>query len=196
MTLAVAPTGPVRLSVPGRTLVLVAGIPGAGKSTLLAGVTPRPGLAVLDSQRYRDVLARRLPPGTPYRCYRPLVHLLHRLAIVRAALLGAATVLVHLPATGAVLRTAVMVLAVVTGRAAHLVWFDVDPADALCGQSERGRLVRSGSFARHARRATRVARRLRSGERPPGWADVVVLGRSAARRGLILDTDTPVDEHK
>ncbi|WP_308259575.1 AAA family ATPase [Pseudonocardia sp. H11422] len=184
------------LTVPGRTLVLVAGVPGAGKTTLLAGVAPRPGQAVLDSQVYRDVLARLLPPGAPYRHYRPLVHLMHRLAIVWAALLGPATVLIHLPATGAVLRAAVMVLAAVTGRAAHLVWLDVDPADALRGQAERGRVVRTASFARHAWRGARVARRLRSGDRPWGWADVVVLDRPTARRGLILDTGAAVDEHK
>ncbi|NMH98878.1 ATP-binding protein [Pseudonocardia sp. K10HN5] len=187
---------PVRLVLRGRSLVLVAGMPGAGKSTLLAGLPVQEGVAVLDSQAHRDALARLLPPGTPYRRYRPLVHLLHRLAIVRAALAGAPTVLVHLPATGALTRSAIALLAALTGRAAQLVWLDVDPADALRGQAQRGRVVPAGSFAGHAERAAGMAERLRSGEPPAGWAGVTVVDRTIARRGLIVDTGTPLDEHK
>jgi predicted kinase len=175
----------VRLVVPGRTLVLVAGLPGAGKSTLLAGLPRRPGTVVLDSDEHRAALARRFP-RLPYRRYRALVHLRHRLAVVRAACSGAPTVVVHLPATSAVLRTAAVVLATLTGRAAHLLWLHVDPDEALRGQRERGRLVPSASFAGHARRAAAATAALRTG-RAPGWRTVTVIDRAAARTGLVLD---------
>jgi len=176
----------VRLAVPGRALVLVAGMPGAGKSTLLAGLPRRAGTVVLDSDEHRVALARRFP-RLPYRRYRGLVHLRHRLAAVRAAFSGAPTVVVHLPATSIVLRTAVAVLAAVTGRAAHLLWLHVDADEALRGQRDRGRLVPSGSFAGHARRAGAATAALRGG-RAAGWRTVTVVDRAAARAGLVLDT--------
>ena len=180
---------PIRLAVPGRALVLVAGMPGAGKSTLLAGLPRRPGLVVLDSDEHRAALARRFP-RLPYRRYRWLVHLRHRLAAVRAAWSGAPTVVVHLPATSTALRTAVALLA-----AQRLVRVDVQPqqvrgAPGQRGQRERGRLVPSGSFAGHARRAAAAAAALRAG-RAVGWRTVLVAGRPAARAGLVLDTRVP-----
>jgi predicted kinase len=186
MPRAAVPCAPIRLVVPGRTLVLVAGMPGAGKSTLLAQLPRRPGTVVLDSDDHRAALARRFP-RLPYRRYRGLVHLRHRLAVVRAAFSGASTVVVHLPATSAVLRAAVAALAVLTGRAAHLLWLHVDPDDALRGQRERGRLVPSDSFAGHARRSAATATALREG-RAPGWRTVTVTDRTAARAGLVLHT--------
>jgi hypothetical protein len=177
------------LALPGRTLVLVAGMPGAGKSTLLAGLAPRPGTVVLDSDEHRAALARRFP-RLPYRRYRGLVHLRHRLAVVRAACSGTPTVVVHLPATSVALRTVAAVLAVLTGRAAHLLWLHVDPDEALRGQRERGRLVPSASFAGHARRAVAAGVALRAG-RAPGWRTVTVVDRTAARAGLVLDTHAP-----
>jgi predicted kinase len=180
---------PVRVRLPGRTLLLVAGMPGAGKSTLLAGVPPRPGLRVLDSDVHRAALARRFP-GVPYGRYRPLVHLLHRLALVRAALSDVPTVVVHLPATAAATRTAVVLLAALTGRAAHLLWVHADPREALGVQRERGRVVPSSSFAGHARRAVATYGRLPH-RRPRGFRDVTVLDRAAARAGLVLDTPDP-----
>lgn len=181
---AAAPAAPVRVSLPGRTLLLVAGLPGAGKSTLLAGVPRRPGLVVLDSDAQRAALARWLP-GVAYRRYRPLVHLLHRLALVRAACSGTPTVAVHLPATAAATRGLVALLAVLTGRRAHLLWVHAAPADALAGQRDRGRLVPSGSFAGHAHRAATAVHRLRRG-RARGFHRVVVVDRAAARAGLEL----------
>jgi predicted kinase len=176
---------PVRVRLPGRALLLVAGMPGAGKSTLLAGLARRPGLVVLDSDTHRAALARRLPM-LAYRRYRPLVHLLHRLALVRAAVSAAPTVVVHLPATAGSTRAAVAAIAAVTGRAAHLLWLHVDPRDALAGQRDRGRVVPAASFAGHARRATATLRRLRRA-RPWGYRDVTVLDRARARAGLVLD---------
>ena len=180
---------PVRLHLPGRTLLLVAGMPGAGKSTLLAGLRARSGLAVLDSDTHRAALARRFP-GLAYARYRPLVHLLHRLALVRAAFSTTRTVVVHLPATSTVLRSAVALVAAMTGRTAHLLWLHVDPGDARRGQHDRGRVVPSRSFAGHARRAAGTDGRLLR-RRPAGFCGTTVLDRTQSRAGLVLDTRTP-----
>jgi AAA domain len=180
---------PVRLHLPGRTLLLVAGMPGAGKSTLLAGLAARPGLVVLDSDTQRAALARRFP-GLAYARYRPLVHVLHRLTLVRAAFSTARTVVVHLPATAAATRREVALLAALTGRRAHLLWLHVDPAEALRGQQDRGRLVPPGSFAAHAGRAAATTEALRVAV-PRGWAGVTVTDRAAARAGLVLEVDAP-----
>ena len=50
----------------------------------------------------------------------------------------------------------------------------------------RGRVVPSGSHARHARRATDAARRLGRG-RSWGFRSVTVVDRARARAGLVLD---------
>jgi predicted kinase len=185
---------PVRLALPGRTLLLVAGMPGAGKSTLLAGLPPGPDVVVLDSERYR-VAVRRATGAAPYGWYRPLVHLLHRLAVLDAAVSAAPTVVVHLPATDARTRAAVARLARGTRRTAHLLWLHVDAADARRGQAERGRVVPEPSFAGHAERAAATTQELLAGP-PPGWASVTVLDREAARGGLHLDTGAGVRAHK
>jgi predicted kinase len=179
--------GPVRLSVPGRTLLLVAGMPGAGKSTLLAGLPASPDVVVLDSDDHRRALAGRLP-GVPYAWYRPLVHLRHRLQIVRAAASTVPTVVVHLPATDAVTRAGVALVATLTGRAAHLLWLHVDAAEARQGQRDRGRLVPASSFSGHAERAAATTAELLGSTAQPGWASVTVVGRAAARAGLRLHT--------
>ncbi|MDN5749762.1 MAG: AAA family ATPase [Pseudonocardia sp.] len=173
-------TSPFRLALPRRALVLVAGMPGAGKSTLLAGLPPDPRVVVLDSDAQRAALGRTLS-WLPYRHYRWLVHLLHRWAVLRAAVSRVPVVVVHLPATDPAARVAVAVLAALTGRGAHLLWLDVDPADALRGQAHRGRVVPDRSFHRHAAAATRIP------IPSPGWAGVTVLDRARARAGLALD---------
>jgi predicted kinase len=176
----------VRLALPGRTLLLVAGMPGAGKSTLLAGLPEGPGLAVLDSEAHRCAL-RRVLGRLPYAWYRPLVHLLHRLAVVAAAVSTTPTVVVHLPATDDRTRAVVARLAAATGRTAHLLWLHVDAADARQGQRERGRVVPETSFAGHAERAAYTTAELLE-RPPPGWSSVTVLDRVSARRGLRFDT--------
>ena len=177
-----------RVALPGRTFLLVAGMPGAGKSTLLARLPARPGVLVLDSDSRRAALARRLP-GVPYRRYRPLVHLLHRVALVRALCSATPTVVVHLPSTAASTRWGLALLARLTGRAPHLLWVHADPGQARGGQRERGRVVPSASVARHARRGVATHRRLRDGRRD-GFDTVTVLDRAAAGAGLVLDTRT------
>jgi predicted kinase len=181
-------TRPVRLALPGRTLLLVAGMPGAGKSTLLATLPAAAGLAVLDSEAQRAAL-QPFARAVPYSWQRPLVHLLHRAAVVASAVSATPTVVVHLPATQHRTRAAMARLAALTGRSAHLLWLQVDPEDARRGQYERGRVVRESSFSAHARRAARTAAELR-GAPPSEWQSVTVLDRSAARGGLRLETES------
>jgi hypothetical protein len=183
---------PVRLVLPGRVLLLVAGMPGAGKSTLLARLDPAEGVVVLDSEAQRAALqwvACRLP----YRLYRPLVHLMHRLAVVAAAVSPSPTVVVHLPATEPATRAAVARLAAVTGRRAHLLWLHVEAEEARRGQRERGRLVPESSFRAHARRAAAATTDLLAGP-PRGWVSATVLDRAAARRGLALHPGPVVED--
>lgn len=174
--------------LPGRTLLLVAGMPGAGKSTLLAALPPRPDVVVLDSDAFRAALTGAFP--LPYHWLRPLVHLMHRLAVVWAALSATPTVVVHLPATGARTRAVVARLAALTRRDAYLLWLDVDPVEARRGQQVRGRVVPETSFSGHAARAVAASAELRAGA-PEGWAGVTVLDRKAARKGLRLHTAAP-----
>lgn len=171
---------PVRLALPRRALVVVAGMPGAGKSTLLAGLPPDPRVDVRDSDAQRTSVGRALW-WLPYRYYRWLVHLLHRGGVVRAALSRTPVVVVHLPATDPGTRAALAVVAAFTGRSAHLLWLRVDPAEALRGQSRRGRVVPGRSFHRHAAAAAQLP------VRSPAWSSVTVLDRARARRGLALD---------
>lgn len=178
---------PLCLALPGRTLLLVAGLPGAGKSTLLAGLRGGADTAVLDSDTDRAVFARLLP-GVAYRRYRPLVHLRHRLGAVLAAVSRRRTVVLHLPATSAGTRATVARLAALTGRAAHLLWVHAEPAEALVGQRERGRVIPESSFAGHAGRAALTTDALRSGVRSPGFASATLVDRTAVRAGLWLDT--------
>ena len=168
----------------------MAGMPGAGKSTLLARLPARPDVVVLDSDSQRAAL-RPLLGALPYRGYRPLVHAWHRLAVLAAAFSAVPTVVVHLPATSARTRAAVAWLARLSGRAAHLLWLHVDPADARAGQWARGRVVGEASFAGHAGRALATTAALRDGP-PPGFAEVTVLDRRAAACGVRLATDDVV----
>jgi len=179
------PGHPVRLAVPGRVLLLVAGVPGAGKSTLLRHLPSREGLLVLDSEVQRVRLGRVFP-RVPYPRLRPWVHLLHRLAVVAAACGAAPTVVVHLPATGSGLRRAVLVLARFAGRTPQLLWIEAPAADALRGQADRGRVVEQGSFARHVARAEGVAARIRGDGLGEGWAAETALDRHDAAGGLLL----------
>lgn len=176
----------MRLALPGRTLLLVAGMPGAGKSTLLATLPERSDVVVLDSEHQRSALTRALDP-LPYAVYRPLVHLWHRLGVLGAAWSATPTVVVHLPATDPAVRSAVARLAAHTGRTAHLLWLHADPVQARRGQRDRGRVVPGASFAKHADRAAATTAELLADGVPPGWHSVRLLDRGEALAGLDLD---------
>jgi AAA domain-containing protein len=177
--------------LPRRSLLLVAGIPGAGKSTLLCRAVTPSGTRVLDSDPIRDRLGALLPPDTPYRRYRALVHLCHRVQIVLALFGALGPVVVHLPATGALTRGLVMLAALAACRARYLLWVDAEPDAARRGQHQRGRVLGSRCFDRHSRGGTLFARRLRAGYRPVGWRQVLVIDREQAANGLILATAAP-----
>ena len=88
------------VAVRPRSLVVLAGLPGAGKSTLLAAAdTDGAPAVVLDSDQVRTALRGFFPEALPYRLYRPLVHLVHRLRIVWFAITANGLLLVHEPST-------------------------------------------------------------------------------------------------
>lgn len=179
-----------------RDLVLLAGLPGAGKSTLLAGLRETGALrstvfTVRDSDQVRKLFRAVLPSWLPYRLYRPLVHLMHQLRVVVAALCAPGPVLVHDPATRAGTRTALALLARLSGRPAVFVWLDVPACRALDGQIARGRRIPPRSFARHVSRAEVLRRSLLAGVPPWGWRRVLVLDRVSARGGLRVEVQEP-----
>ncbi|HEY8371513.1 MAG TPA: AAA family ATPase [Pseudonocardiaceae bacterium] len=179
------------LLVGPRELLVVAGLPGAGKSTVLRRLRCRDELVVLDSDQVRDALRSLLPAGVPYRWYRPLVHLVHRLRIVAAAVTAPGPLVVHEPTTRVSTRAMFVVLGVLTRRPRGMLWLDVSPTEALAGQQARGRMLSARSFGRHVRRAALLLGRLRDGRAPTGWQDVVVLTRPQVTGGLhiVVDAD-------
>lgn len=167
------------VAVAPRSLVVLAGLPGAGKTTLLAGVdTGGASAVVLDSDQVRSRLRALLPSTLPYRIYRPVVHLVHRLRIVWFALTSSGLLLVHEPSTRGTTRIGLVAVGLLTGRARHFLWLDVSPEEALSGQVHRGRLIRSRSFSRHVRRAQRLRVLFAAGRPPRGWQALTVLTRA------------------
>ncbi|GAA3461786.1 hypothetical protein GCM10018963_37990 [Saccharothrix longispora] len=167
------------VAVRPRSLVVLAGLPGAGKTTLLAAAdTGGAPTVVLDSDQVRSALTAALPRALPYRFYRPLVHLVHRTRILWFALTATTSLLlVHEPSTRPTTRAGLVVVGVLSNRPRHFVWLDATPEEAFSGQVARGRLIRSRSFGRHVRRATRLRTRFTGGRPPRGWHGVTVLTR-------------------
>ena len=166
------------VAVRPRSLVVLAGLPGAGKSTLLARLDPGGApVVVLDSDQVRPRLRAVLPAGLPYRYYRPLVHLVHRLRVLRHAVGRTGLLVVHEPSTRPTTRAWLVLIGVLTGRHRQFLWLDATPEQAMAGQVERGRLVRGGSFARHVRRAAWLRDRFAEGWVPRGWHALTVLTR-------------------
>lgn len=166
------------VAVRSRSLVVLAGLPGAGKSTLLERLeTGDVAAVVLDSDQVRARLRQDLPAGLPYWCYRPLVHLLHRLRIAWYAGTAPGLLVVHEPSTRPTTRAGLVVIGALTGRPRYFLWLDATEAQALDGQIARGRLVRGHSFARHVRRARRLREWFADGWAPRGWQGVTVLTR-------------------
>jgi predicted kinase len=161
-----------------RSLVVLGGLPGAGKTTMLATLETDGGAAVvLDSDQVRAGLRAAFPAGLPYRYYRPLVHLLHRLRVLCLAIGGTGLLVVHEPSTRPTTRAALVAVGALTGRHRHFLWLDSTVEEALAGQVARGRLVRGHAFARHARRAGYLRERFLDGWVPRGWHRSTVLCR-------------------
>jgi predicted kinase len=174
------------LRFPPGSFVLVGGIPGAGKTTLLKRVERSSKEArLLDSHAQRAWLSGRLPRFVPYAAWRPLVHLLHYAAIVRA-LPGDRPLIVHECGTRPAVRRLLAHQARRVGRSAHLVMLDADLPAARQGQLARGRVVRRSSLRRHWARWRRLRARLSEPAsaiavlRQEGWSSCVVLDRTEA----------------
>ncbi|CAL9357915.1 hypothetical protein SUDANB95_00605 [Actinosynnema sp. ALI-1.44] len=166
------------VAVAPRSLVVLAGLPGAGKTTMLADVdTGGAAAVVLDSDQVRGYLRSVLPASLPYRFYRPLVHLVHRLRILWFALFTSGLLLVHEPSTRPTTRAGLVAVGVVSRRPRHFLWLDATAEQALSGQVRRGRLIRSRSFSRHVKRAARLRRRFAEGHAPRGWQAMTLLSR-------------------
>lgn len=175
------------IRVGARALVVLAGLPGAGKSTTLDRLLPTSDMVVLDPEQVQRCVSAALGTRVPYRTYRGVVHLVHRIRIVRACLGFDGPVVVHEPSTRPTTRALLVLSGFVTRRPRVLVYLHVDPAVALAGQYERGRLVGMRSFARHVRRAGRLSRALRAGRLPRGWVEAHVLTRDDLAGGLRVE---------
>ncbi len=181
-----APSDALRLVLATNDLVVVAGIPGAGKSTLLREADNRVHAVVIDSEHVVCGLSRMVPAWMSYDWYRPLVHVVHRWRILRAALRCPGPVLAHVPATCARTRMLLVVIGMLSRRTRRLVWLSVDADDAFRAQVERGRMSPRCSFARHVRHAREIERVLQDGGRLRGWHSVQMLRRPPRGRRLVL----------
>lgn len=166
-----------------RDLLVVAGLPGAGKSTMLGRAAD--GLTVLDSDQVRAKMSALLPAATPYRFYRPIVHVWQRMRVARAAL-GRGPVIVHDPSTRATTRAWLVALGVVTRRPVRMLWLDVTAEQAIRGQLSRGRVLHRRTFERHVRRAARMREALLADQVPTGWHSAQVITRSAADTAAVV----------
>lgn len=171
------------LQYPANSLVVLAGIPGAGKSTLLRRLFPDPDdRRVLDPEHLR---ARWMPIlGTiPYAWWRPLLHLVHYIRVLRAIRAGGPLVL-HDCATRPWVRYLVGRQARRSGLGVHLILLDVPEHAARTGQQTRGRVVASRSMTTHTHRwphlLTKAAKH--PGSVIPGARTAVVLTRPQASR--------------
>jgi hypothetical protein len=169
-------------------MIVVGGVPGAGKSTLLARIADDvPGSVVLDPDRHRRRIARRLPPWTPYATYRWAVHTLHAVVTLLLLVRGPrsdAPLLVHDTATRERRRETLGLLARLRGWDPVLVAVDVSLPEALDGQLDRGRVVRPEEFVRHWDRwtAQRSALAAVDGGRRGPWSGVYLMARCDAFR--------------
>lgn len=166
--------------------VVVAGIPGAGKTTMLRRADNRARAAIVDSDQVRNGAQGLVPDWLPYRWYRPIVHLVHRLRIVLVALRFHGPVVVHEPATRASTRLLLIVIGMLARRTRRLIWISAEPDDARRGQIERGRLVAARSFARHVCRAQSVEHTLKADRGLRGWRSTRLVSRPAREARVVL----------
>jgi AAA domain len=166
----------VRLTFSSDAVVVVAGLPGAGKTTLIRRTVDRAGARVVDTDD------RRSRPRTGSWLYAG-----HYVRIV-AAIAGRAPVFIHSRGTHAWLRRAIVLLAALRGRPAHLILLDAERSQAEAGQRARGRTIGRAEMARHAARWRRLMAQRGAGE---GWASVVVLDRDQAARMRSLEFQAP-----
>ncbi len=174
------PSGQV-LTVPPRSLVVLAGLPGAGKTTLLRRLDGHgaPGVRALDPEEVADRL-RPLARHVPYRVLRPAVHALHLLRVLREVRAPATCVLTTDPMTSPLRRGLLHLVARSSGRSLAVVLVDATEQQARSGQHARGRTLGPRRMAQHVSRADRLQDRL---ERTGGMSfvdEVLVLPRDVA----------------
>lgn len=180
----------IALRLGRRELLVVAGIPGAGKTTLLSHAATG-AMPALDSDQVRSRLRGRLPASLPYRCYRPIVHLVHRVRVVGFAFRDGGPLIVHEPSTRATTRGLLALLGLLTRRPIRLLWLDVTPEEARAGQVARGRVIRQHSFARHVKRAEKLRRDLRAGWVPVGWQGARIVTRDVTEALRFVPEEEP-----
>jgi predicted kinase len=187
----VVQTGPDAAGVPrapGRAapqgvLVVIGGLPGSGKTTLLrrlmAGRAPE--VVGLDSE---DVAARVEAAGVrlPYRLIRPLVHVWHRVRVLRVVAGPAPVVILTDPWTRPWWRAAVLSAARRAGRSVRLVLLDASRELAESGQTARGRAIPARSMHRHATRWRDLLQSVAGPDGGAGPAAVAVVDRPRADR--------------
>lgn len=154
----------MELQFTSAAVVVVAGVPGAGKSTLIRRAAP-PGARVVDTD---DARARGAGDRSLY--------VRHYARIVRAVL-GRRPVVIHTRGTRAPARRAIRLLALLSGRPAHLVLVDAPRAVAEAGQRDRGRVVSQRTMDAEWRRWRRLLTRGVAAER---WRSIEILSRDEA----------------
>ncbi|HEY3558943.1 MAG TPA: AAA family ATPase [Kribbella sp.] len=164
-------------------VVVLAGIPGAGKSTFLRRVFAGSPVRVYDSAQVRE---RWMPVlgVLPYALWRPLVHLMYYVTLVRSLRRGQGPMVIHDCATRPWVRRLIGRRAQRAGLPLHLILLDVPSDLARSGQYARGRVVRRGSMETHCRRWPELVAKAESepGSVVPGALSAVVLTRSEADR--------------
>lgn len=165
-------------------VVVLAGIPGAGKSTFLRRVfAGTDSVRVFDSAHIRD---RWMPVlgVLPYALWRPLVHLVYYVTLLRSMRRGQGPMVIHDCATRPWARRLIGRRARQAGLPLHLILLDVPGDVARSGQWARGRVVRSGSMETHCRRWPDVVARATSdpGLVVPGALSALILTRPEANQ--------------
>lgn len=151
------------LIFPSDSVIVVAGVPGAGKTTLLRRAVDREQATVVDT----DDRTRR----------GPLLYLGHYARIAAAVLAGKPAV-IHSRGTKTIARRAILTLAKLRGRPAHLLLVHADRSTAEAGQRARGRTVSPDEMDRQVRDWQAL---LSSGElHAEGWATVELMDRERA----------------
>lgn len=149
-------------------VVVLGGVPGAGKSTLLRRAVDHDEVAVVDTDLRRAA-------GTASR-WKSVRVFQHYTALWRAVA-GGRPVVLHSRGTTAFARRAVVRLARLHSRPAHLLLLDASREEAVEGQLDRGRTIAAHEMDLHVRRFARLLRTRGAGE---GWRSVTVLDRTAA----------------
>ena len=149
------------LIFPSDSVIVVAGVPGAGKTTLLQRAVDREVAAVVDT----DDRPRR----------GPLLYFGHY-ARIAAAIAGGRPAVIHSRGTHALSRQAIVTLARLRGRPAHLILLNTDRATAEAGQRARGRTIDPDEMDRQVERWNAL---LAEGA-DESWASVERLERDEA----------------